>query len=124
MARLLHYQLAKPEDLFGLLYGARCIDLSTLAITQFKVTSPHLAYPKSKAHLYQKYRGGSTMDRATSIWDHYDAGQYDRIEDRCRTEVDDCMAIFKAIMDRAAQQHEEIKNYRRHMKTCAKQGQS
>lgn len=119
MARLLHYQLAKAEDLFGLLYGARCIDLSTLAITQFKVTSPHLAYPKSKAHLYQKYQVGSTLDRATSVWKHYDAHQYDSIEDRCRTEVADCMDIYKAIMDRAAQQQEEIKNYRRHMKTCA-----
>lgn len=122
MTRLLHYQLAKPEFLFDLLYGARCIDLSTLAITQYNSTSPYLAYPKSKADLYQKYHRGTTMERATTVWDHYDAGQFARIEDRCRTEVDDCLTIYKAIMDKAVQQRETLTDHKRHMKKCPKGG--
>lgn len=122
MARLLHYQLAKPEDLFDLLYGARCIDFSTLAITQYKASSQHLAYPKSKADLYQKCRGGTVMDSSTSVWDLYDARQFGSIERRCRTEVDDCLMVYKAIMDLAAEQHEALKKYKRHMKQCAKGG--
>jgi hypothetical protein len=112
-ARFLHYQLAPADELYQLLYGARSIDLSTLGITQFGVKSPYLAYPISKAVLYNKYLPNKRMDKADTVWGHYDNKAHASIEDRCREEVEDCVVIYKAILDEANAQRNAVAQLKR-----------
>ena len=39
------------------------------------------------------------MESGTSVWDAYDAGNYQAIESRCQQEIDDMLSIYKAMVD-------------------------
>jgi len=113
IARMVNAKVAPPEDVHDLLCGCRQIDLSVATYCQFSFNQGYFAYPKTKAQLYQKYTPGRKMESGTSVWDAYDAADYQAIESRCAQEIDDMLAIYKAMVDLRKQTDSRMKRLKR-----------
>lgn len=99
LAKMTSHQLDSPERIYDLLCGCRQIDLSTATYCQFSFNQAYFAYPKTKSHLYQKYLDGKKMESGKSVWEHYEQKDYAAIEARSVAEINDCVAIYKAMFD-------------------------
>lgn len=98
LARMVAADVAPPQTVHDLLCGCRQIDLSVATFCQFAFNQSYFAYPKTKAQLYQKYIPERKMESGTRVWDAYDAGAFPAIESRCQQEIDDMVAIYKAMV--------------------------
>jgi hypothetical protein len=99
LSRMVSTEVAPPQNVHDLLCGCRQIDLSVATYCQFSFNQGYFAYPKTKAALYQKYMPGRKIESGISVWEAYDAGDYRAIESRCQQEIDDMLAIYKAMVD-------------------------
>lgn len=99
LARMVDSEVAPAQNIHDVLCGCRQIDLSVATYCQFSFNQGYFAYPKTKAALYHKYTPDRKMDSSTSVWDLYDAGDYQAIDKRCEQEIDDMFAIYKAMVD-------------------------
>lgn len=113
LARMVSAEVAPSENVHDLLCGCRQIDLSVATFCQFSFNQSYFAYPKTKAALYQKYIPNRKMESGTTVWDAYDAGNYQAIESRCRQEIDDMLAIYKAMVDLRKHTDSSLKRLKR-----------
>jgi hypothetical protein len=97
--KLRSYKIADPDEAYDTICGCRQIDLSTATFCQFAFNTGYFAYPKSKAHLYQKYLSGKQMDSGKSVWEAYEGRNFAAIEQRSTDEVMDAVAIYKAMIE-------------------------
>ena len=100
LAKLLPSQIADKERVFDVLSGCRQIDLSVATYSQFAFNKAYFSYPKAKSALYQKYLSGKRHDTGKNVWEMYESQNYSDIESRCAEEIDDALAIYKAMIDR------------------------
>ncbi|OQW88922.1 MAG: hypothetical protein BWK72_07195 [Rhodoferax ferrireducens] len=84
------------------------MDLSTATYCQFSFNQSYFAYPKTKSHLYQKYLDGKTMESGKSVWQHYEAKDFAAIESRSVAEVNDSVAIYKAMFEHKKRNDRDI----------------
>lgn len=113
MARMDAHEIAETEQLYDMIYGCRQLDLSVATFCQFSFNNKYFSYPKTKLQLYQKYIDGKKMDSGKSVWDTYENGDYSSIENRCLEEVEDCLAIYKAMFDIKKAQDFDLKRLKR-----------
>jgi hypothetical protein len=113
LARMVSTEVASPEKVHDLFCGCRQIDLSVATYSQFSFNQSYFAYPKTKAALYQKYMPDRKMESGTSVWDAYDAGNYQAIESRCLQEIDDMVTIYKAMVDLRKRTDSSLKRLKR-----------
>lgn len=99
LAKITSYGLAKNERIFDLICGCRQIDLSTATYCQFSFNNKYFSYPKSKAHLYQKYLAGKIIESGKSVWELYEKRDHPAIQSRCESEVADSISIYKSMFD-------------------------
>lgn len=92
------HKTADPNEVYDTVCGCRQVDLSQSTFCQFSVNTGYFAYPKSKSHLYQKYLSGKKMESGKSVWKSYDARDFEAIERRSAEEVQDAIAIYKAMV--------------------------
>ncbi len=108
LAKMTAHQLESPARIYDLLCGCRQIDLSTATYCQFSFNQSYFAYPKTKSHLYQKYLDGKTMESGKSVWQHYEAKDFAAIESRSVAEVNDSVAIYKAMFEHKKRNDRDI----------------
>lgn len=113
MARTAAHRVAEEHRLYDVIYGCRQLDLSVATFCQFSFNKRYYSFPKKKSELYQKYVNGKRMDSGKSVWDAYESRDFSAIEDRCAEEVDDCLAIYKAMFDLKTSQDSDLKRLRR-----------
>lgn len=56
---------------------------------------------------------GRKMESGTTVWDAYDAGDFQSIEARCQQEVDDMLTIYKAMVDTRKNTDSSLKRLKR-----------
>jgi hypothetical protein len=98
LAKTVAHELDSPVRIHDLLCGCRQIDLTTATYAQFSFNNAYFAYPKSKAHLYQKYLGTKGVGSGTVVWELFEKGNYAAIEARALSEVWDSVAIYKQMV--------------------------
>lgn len=98
-ARIALHGTMDPVRAHDLLYGCRQLDLGVACFGQFALNHPYFAYPKTKRQLYEKYADGKRIDPGRAVWDLYDRGDHAAIEARCREEVEDALAIYRAMCE-------------------------
>lgn len=113
LSRMVSAGVASPQDVHDLVCGCRQIDLSVASFAQFSLNNRYFAYPKKKAELYQKYLPGRRMESGTNVWEAYDAGSHSAIEARCKQEIDDMLAIYKAMVDISKRTNGALKRLKR-----------
>lgn len=113
MARMAAHDIAEKERLYDVIYGCRQIDLSLATFCQFSFNRNYFSYPKTKLQLYQKYINGKRMESGRTVWNAYEEQDFSTIEQRCTEEVDDCLAIYKAMFDLKKAQDWELRRLRR-----------
>ena len=111
--KLAEHKIAAPDEAYDTLCGCRQIDLSTATFCQFAFNTGYFAYPKSKAHLYQKYLAGKQMESGKSVWEAYETRNYSAIEGRSREEIADAVAIYKSMVELKKRTDSDIRRLRK-----------
>jgi hypothetical protein len=99
LARLSSSAVASQDRIYDLLCGCRQIDLTIATYCQFSFNQAYFSYPKTKSAIYQKYLAGKKIESGKAVWDMYEAGDFGAIERRSTEEIDDALAIYKAMID-------------------------
>ena len=97
--KLKSHRIAAEDETYDTLCGCRQIDLTTATFSQFAFNTGYFAYPKSKAHLYQKYLAGKQVESGKVVWQAYEARNFAAIEARSTEEVADAVAIYKSMVE-------------------------
>ena len=113
MTRIVAHEVADKNRLYDVIYGCRQLDLSVATFCQFSFNNSYFSFPKKKSELYQKYLNGKRMESGKSVWDAYEAQDFSAIENRCVEEVNDCLAIYKAMFDIKKSQDSDLKRLKR-----------
>lgn len=108
LARMTALDVAPASAIYDGICGCRQIDLSVATFCQFSFNQSYFAFPKTKSQLYQKYIPTKKMGAAVGVWDLFDAGNFDAIEQRCNQEVDDAILIYKAMFDLRKQHSRDL----------------
>ncbi len=116
LTKLIQQNIDSHEKIYDLITGCRQIDLSSATYAQFSSNHKYFSYPKSKRELYQKYLEGKKMESGKSVWDMYDDGKFDLIEQRTLEEINDTIAIYKAMFDLKTKQKNEVTWLKRNFK--------
>jgi len=122
MTRIAQHGVMDPVQAHDLLYGCRQLDLGVASFGQFALNHPYFAYPKTKRQLYEKYADGKRIDPGRAVWDLYDRGDHAAIASRCREEVEDALAIYRAMCEtkhRSDAGLKRLKQLRRRMGTVS-----
>lgn len=119
VARIAQHGVMDAVQAHDLLYGCRQIDLGVASFGQFALNQPYFAYPKTKRQLYEKYADGKRIDPGKSVWDLYDRGDHGAIEARCREEVEDALAIYRAMCETKHQTDAALKRLKQLRKRFA-----
>lgn len=80
------FNILSNQEAFSLQNSFRVIDLSQLAVATFN-NSNNFLYPKTKNHILNKYLPSTRFDSGKSVWDLYEANDYDKIQSRVLAEV-------------------------------------
>lgn len=113
------HKTADPNEAYDTICGCRQVDLSATTFCQFSVNTGYFAFPKSKSHLYHKYLSGKKMESGKAVWDAYDARDFGAIERRSAEEVQDAIAIYKAMVDLKKSTDSSIRRLKKLEKSAA-----
>jgi len=116
LSKMTTHKIAKPTRIYDVMCGSRQIDLSVATYCQFSSKQRYFSYPKSKAHLYQKYLGKPPPESGKLVWDMYDSKKYAEIEARCADEVSDIAQIYKAMFDLKRRTENDLSRLKRLVK--------
>ncbi len=97
ISKLVMNQVDDPVRITDVMCGFRQIDLTTATYCQFAFNNGYFAHPKTKSQLYQKYLDGKKLESGKLVWELYEAKDFRSIEDRCIEEVNDALAIYRAM---------------------------
>jgi len=88
--------IAKEEELYETYFKTKMVDLSNVGIALFK--NNQALYPKTANALIARLRISSQKASGKTVWDLYDAGEYDAIKSRTAAEVADLMEMASRIV--------------------------
>ena len=87
------------EELFNLFYKGRFLDFETIVIPYFKCKD-NMMKTKSTKDIISKFKIERERGPSDTVWDYYDAQEYDKIRERNFNEVSDLPVMYKAILAR------------------------
>lgn len=87
------------EELFNLFYKGRFLDFETIVIPYFK-NKDNMMKTKTTKDILSKFKIERERGPSISVWDQYDAGEYEKIRERNVNEVSDLPVIYQAILTR------------------------
>lgn len=87
------------EELFNLFYKGRFLDFETIVIPYFK-NKDNMMKTKTTKDMLSKFKIERERGPSISVWDQYDAGEYEKIRERNVNEVSDLPVIYQAILTR------------------------
>lgn len=122
--KLRSHKIADLNEIYETICGCRHIDLTTVTFCQFAFNTGYFSYPKSKAHLYQKYLAGQKMESGKSVWDAYDSREFEAIEARNLGEVSDAVAIYKLMVEQKKRADSNLKRLARREKAELKKSEN
>ena len=98
-ARAKYFKIKTEEELFNFFYKGRFLDFETIVIPYFKCKD-NMMKTKSTKDIISKFKIERERGPSDSIWDYYDAQEYDKIRERNFNEVSDLPVMYKAILAR------------------------
>lgn len=87
------------EELFNLFYKDRFLDFETIVIPYFK-KKDNMMKTKTTKDMLSKFKIERERGPSISVWDQYDAGEYEKIRERNVNEVSDLPVMYQAILTR------------------------
>lgn len=87
------------EELFNLFYKGRFLDFETIVIPYFK-NKDNMMKTKTTKDILSKFKIERERGPSISVWDQYDAGEYEKIRERNVNEVADLPVMYQAILTR------------------------
>lgn len=87
------------EELFNLFYKGRFLDFETIVIPYFK-NKDNMMKTKTTKDILSKFKIERERGPSISVWNQYDAGEYEKIRERNVNEVSDLPVIYQAILTR------------------------
>lgn len=87
------------EELFNLFYKGRFLDFETIVIPYFK-NKDNMMKTKTTKDMLSKFKIERERGPSISVWDQYDAGEYEKIRERNVNEVSDLPVMYQAILTR------------------------
>lgn len=87
------------EELFNLFYKGRFLDFETIVIPYFK-NKDNMMKTKTTKDMLFKFKIERERGPSISVWDQYDAGEYEKIRERNVNEVSDFPVMYQAILTR------------------------
>lgn len=87
------------EELFNLFYKGRFLDFETIVIPYFK-NKDNMMKTKTTKDILSKFKIERERGPSISVWDQYDAGEYEKIRERNVNEVSDLPVMYQAILTR------------------------
>lgn len=87
------------EELFNLFYKGRFLDFETIVIPYFK-NKDNMMKTKTTKDMLSKFKIERERGPSISVWNQYDAGEYEKIRERNVNEVSDLPVIYQAILTR------------------------
>lgn len=87
------------EELFNLFYKGRFLDFETIVIPYFK-NKDNMMKTKTTKDILSKFKIEREREPSISVWDQYDAGEYEKIRERNVNEVADLPVMYQAILTR------------------------
>lgn len=87
------------EELFNLFYKGRFLDFETIVIPYFK-NKDNMMKTKTTKDILSKFKIERKRGPSISVWDQYDAGEYEKIRERNVNEVADLPVMYQAILTR------------------------
>lgn len=90
--------VGSPSAMYELFLKARSIDLAHTA--SFLFPEEPVLYPKTAKEVAGRLRLGPKKGPSTSVWDMYDAGQYDRIAQRTAGEIRTVLGIYQQLQNK------------------------
>ena len=87
------------EELFNLFYKGRFLDFETIVIPYFK-NKDNMMKTKTTKDMLSKFKIERERGPSISVWDQYDAGEYEKIRERNVNEVADLPVMYQAILTR------------------------
>ncbi len=92
-------QIDLDSNLFNVYLKTKLIDLSNIAT--FIFPEERTFYPKTANEVNKKlFPKSKWKESGKSVWKYYDQGEYDQIEQRCQTEVEDIINIYKKLQQK------------------------
>jgi hypothetical protein len=113
LSKFMSHKIAAEDQTYDTLCGCRQIDLTTATFSQFAFNTGYFAYPKSKAHLCQKYLAGKQVESGKVVWQAYEARDFAAIEARSTEEVTDAIAIYKAMVERKKRTDSDLRRLKK-----------
>ncbi|MHA2298793.1 MAG: hypothetical protein ACXAEU_24450 [Candidatus Hodarchaeales archaeon] len=99
-ARMEKHQIACPDQLFGMFFSAKIIDLSQIGTMIFKDFNGEMLYPPTTNGLKKHLRLKSPVKLSgTIVWKQYDNKDYQGIEDRTLQEIKDFISIYSKLLE-------------------------
>lgn len=87
------------EELFNLFYKGRFLDFETIVIPYFK-NKDNMMKTKTTKDMLSKFKIERECGPSISVWDQYDAGEYEKIRERNVNEVSDLPVMYQVILTR------------------------
>ncbi len=93
------HQIAPTADLFDIFLKTKIIDLANVGA--FLFPNETTLYPKTANQLTSKLiKNRNPKPNGKQVWDLYDKHEFDKIEDRCNSEVVEIIEIYQQIQKR------------------------
>ncbi|HEY8034484.1 MAG TPA: hypothetical protein VIF37_02720 [Methylobacter sp.] len=96
------YKILTNAEAFSFQNKFRVVDLSQLSIATFNSPNNFL-YPKTKSHILNKYLNDKKFESGKTVWDLYEAKNYDAISARVLDEIvctHKCYELIKVDLDK------------------------
>lgn len=94
--RSLEYDFAAPDELFECYFKTKQVDLSNVGIAFVNKVEPVL-YPRPTGQLLRRFGISEGKPTGMSVWEMYDNGDHEAIENRTEGEVRDCVKIYHSM---------------------------
>ncbi len=98
-ARASKYKLRTEAKLFEIFYKSRFLDFETIVIPYFKCKD-NMMKTKTTKDILGKFKIERERGPSVSIWEQYDAKEYEKIRERNVNEVSDLPVMYQSIINR------------------------
>ena len=97
--------MESSEYLFELFLKTKTIDLSD--VSAFLFPDDPILYPKTADEVAQRLKlAEEEKKNGKIVWDWFEAKAYQKIENRCKKEVEQTVSIYHQLINTIQQQHE------------------
>lgn len=103
-SKAMQYKIRPNEVLFKLFYNVRMIELECVAIPFFRAEH-NMLIGKSTKDLLKLFNISRNRKHGSSVWQNYEYKKFNKIEERNKNEVNDMLAMYKAIYTKLGKKH-------------------